>query len=252
MLHALADNGECEIIGMVWPFTFSRTHSFSRTYLFLACLLFSTFLVKTHNAATNRGVGALSAINTYYGRPDIPLGAYKVIMNSLPSLTYLYLYSSPSFLYLYFAFFSFCVCMLYKGDFLRETGQFPTTCPCPWGGANYVDPLATRFPTTIVNASQVPDAVDVYRSVLYAQPDDSVNIASVGFLTNLYDLLRSEAGDSGVPLSGTDLIRQKVHAIGVMGGAYPSSRTNSNDGGPEFNFGFQPELGPITKYDITY
>ena len=36
-----------------------------------------------------------------------------------------------------------------------------------------------------------PDATDVYRRVLSAQPDGSVTVCTVGFLTNLRRLLQS-------------------------------------------------------------
>lgn len=55
-----------------------------------------------------------------------------------------------------------------------------------------------------------------------------MHIISIGFLTNLADLLRSE-GDDSSPLSGSDLISNKVSELVVMGGEYPS--------GWEFNFG---------------
>jgi len=47
VLHALADNGECEILAVM------------------------------HNTSDQYGVGVIDAINTYYGRPDLPIGAYK-------------------------------------------------------------------------------------------------------------------------------------------------------------------------------
>ena len=34
-------------------------------------------LAVVHNTGLDSGVGALSAINTYYGQPDLPVGAYK-------------------------------------------------------------------------------------------------------------------------------------------------------------------------------
>ena len=70
--------------------------------------------------------------------------------------------------------------------------------------------------------------VELYRSVLDAAKDGSVNIISVGFLTNLADLLQSEADDiSG--MSGVQLAQSKVRELVIMGGMYPS--------GWEFNFG---------------
>jgi hypothetical protein len=47
MLHAMADNGECEILAVM------------------------------HNTSDTYGVGMIDVINTYYNRPDIPIGSYK-------------------------------------------------------------------------------------------------------------------------------------------------------------------------------
>jgi inosine-uridine nucleoside N-ribohydrolase len=70
--------------------------------------------------------------------------------------------------------------------------------------------------------------VELYRSVLHEAKDESVNIVSIGFLTNLADLLRSEA-DHISEMSGLQLARSKVRELVIMGGMYPS--------GWEFNFG---------------
>jgi len=56
---------------------------------------------------------------------------------------------------------------------------------------SYVLDLVTRYPSPIKNASEVPTGVEVYRQVLAAQPDHSVTISSIGFTTNLEDLLKS-------------------------------------------------------------
>lgn len=60
-------------------------------------------------------------------------------------------------------------------------------------------------------------AVEMYRSLLAAQPDSSVTIVSVGFSTNLSQLLNSEP-DSISPLSGAELVAQKVAQLVTMGG----------------------------------
>jgi len=48
MLHAMADNGECEILAVM------------------------------HNTSDPYGPGVIDAINTWYGRPDIPIGKYPL------------------------------------------------------------------------------------------------------------------------------------------------------------------------------
>jgi inosine-uridine nucleoside N-ribohydrolase len=84
----------------------------------------------------------------------------------------------------------------------------------------YVAEVVRTFSPRIVNTSQVPDAVEVYRAALASQPDASVAIASIGLLVNLARLLRSTP-DRHSSLDGTDLVAAKVSRLVVMGGAYP-------------------------------
>jgi inosine-uridine nucleoside N-ribohydrolase len=88
------------------------------------------------------------------------------------------------------------------------------------------DTLVAKYPHTVMSTADVPDAISVYRKVLYSQPDTSVTIVTVGFLTNLAGLLESKA-DSLCPLSGRDLIVKKVKKLVSMAGKFPS--------GSEFN-----------------
>ena len=88
--------------------------------------------------------------------------------------------------------------------------------------------MAYNWPRTIDDASTTPEPVELYRRILSFADDQSMHIISIGFLTNLADLLRSDADDHG-SLSGPDLISEKVSELVVMGGQYPS--------GYEFNFG---------------
>lgn len=67
------------------------------------------------------------------------------------------------------------------------------------------------------------EAVALYRRILAAQPDHSVTIVSIGYLTNLRQLLLFSGGDDGSP-SGLDLVRQKVGLLVCMGGEYPHGR----------------------------
>ena len=87
------------------------------------------------------GVGAISAINTYYNRPCIPIGGYK-------------------------------------GSFAASEN-----------GA-YTETLATKFPASVRTLDQVPGALSVYRAALAQAEDASVTIVSVGFFTNILDLVR--------------------------------------------------------------
>ncbi len=52
--------------------------------------------------------------------------------------------------------------------------------------------IVARYPHKIKSTSEVPDAVAVYRKILASQPDNSVTIVTVGFLTNLSNLLNSQ------------------------------------------------------------
>jgi hypothetical protein len=108
----------------------------------------------------------LDALNTWYGRPDIPIGV-------------------------------------------------PRNAPVV--EQNYSQLLATRYP----HAGRPVDAVSLYRKLLRAQPDHSVTVLSIGSLTNLAQLLRTDRA----------LVQRKVARAVIMGGEYPTASA------PEWNFG---------------
>jgi len=91
---------------------------------------------------------------------------------------------------------------------------------------HWTDSLLLRYPHSIKRNDEVPDAIDVYRKVLASQPDKSVTIVTVGFLTNLSDLLLSRP-DKYSLLNGKELVRQKVKQLVCMAGRFPA--------GSEFN-----------------
>lgn len=62
-------------------------------------------------------------------------------------------------------------------------------------------------------------SVEMYRRLLASQPDSSVTVISVGFSTNLAQLLTSQP-DSLSTLSGSDLIAKKVTKLVMMGGEF--------------------------------
>jgi hypothetical protein len=138
ILHALADRGECDILATV------------------------VSSKNPHSAA------CVDAVNTYYGRPNLPVGHPKGPGAQKPS--------------------------------------------------KYAKPLADRFPNDIGVGEKVPDAMKVYRDVLSAQPEQSVTIVTVGYLTNVADLLKLPAKD-GQP-SGQDLVTAKVKTWVCMGGNF--------------------------------
>jgi inosine-uridine nucleoside N-ribohydrolase len=138
VLHALADNGECQILATV---------------------------VSVRDWAS---AATVAAINQYYGRPSLPLG-------------------------------------MVKGEGVLEKSKFAGR-------------IAAEFPTQVKSAADVPDAAQVYRDILEKQPDRSVTIVTVGYLTNLKNLLQLPA--DGTRLSGVDLIKTKVKAWVCMGGNF--------------------------------
>jgi inosine-uridine nucleoside N-ribohydrolase len=83
--------------------------------------------------------------------------------------------------------------------------------------------LVEKYPHKIARTSDAPDAVETYRTILSKQPDNSVTIITIGFLTNLSDLLDSQP-DKISQLSGADLVRRKVKQLVSMAGAFPGGR----------------------------
>jgi hypothetical protein len=66
-----------------------------------------------------------------------------------------------------------------------------------------------------------PSAASLYRRLLAAHPDQSVTIVSVGFTSNLDDLLLS-GPDEFSPLNGADLVAEKVELWVAMAGQFPN------------------------------
>jgi pyrimidine-specific ribonucleoside hydrolase len=91
---------------------------------------------------------------------------------------------------------------------------------------HWTDSLLVKYPHRIKKNAEVPDAVEVYRKVLASQPDKSVTIVTVGFLTNLANLLQSPP-DKYSRLDGKELVRRKVLRLVCMAGRFPA--------GSEFN-----------------
>ena len=143
VLHALADRGEVNILAM----GVSSKHAWS--------------------------VPCLDVLNTYFGRPDIPMGVVR-------------------------------------GDGVET-------------GSSYCETVANEFPHDSKSPEQIPAAPTLYRRILAAQPDQSVVIVSVGFLTNLSNLLKTKP-DENSPLNGTELVRRKIRTWVAMGVKHPTGR----------------------------
>jgi len=142
-------------------------------------------------SSRNDHVGpCLDAINTWYGRPDLPIGYQRGIQVGYP----------------------------------KDAGD-PTE-------SKYAEAVAKAFPHRLARSSDAPDAALLYRKVLAGQPDGSVVIVSVGFLTNLKSLLDTPP-DPASPLSGEELVRRKVKLWVCMGGKFPNGRFEDGEG--EYN-----------------
>ncbi|MCG6190624.1 nucleoside hydrolase [Maribellus maritimus] len=146
MIHALADNDEIEILATI---------------------------------ASNLSplvVPSIDVINTYFGRPNLPVGAPK-------------------------------------------TEGVAQDC----GELHWSDSLSANYPHRYQKTSDALDAVGVYRKILAEQPDTSVTVVTVGFLTNLKNLLLS-GPDSFSPLNGKDLVAKKVKLWVAMAGKFPEGK----------------------------
>jgi inosine-uridine nucleoside N-ribohydrolase len=161
-LHALANRGEAEILGI---------------------------LISSKN---EWAAPCADAINTWYGRPDLPIGYQR---------GHLYGYRNPK-------------------DPDRDTHS------------SYAEPVAKAFPHDLPRSSDAPDAALLCRKLLATQPDQSVTIVTVGFLTNLRNLLDSRP-DEHSPLDGEALVKRKVKQWVCMGGIFPSGRFPNGQG--EYN-----------------
>ena len=91
---------------------------------------------------------------------------------------------------------------------------------------HWTDTLLLEYPHSIRKNDEVLSATEVYRRSLASQTDRSVIIITVGFLTNLADLLRSPP-DKYSKLNGKDLVQRKVKRLVCMAGSFPA--------GNEFN-----------------
>jgi inosine-uridine nucleoside N-ribohydrolase len=143
ILHALADKGEANILATMASTKYDGVASI------------------------------LSVFNTYFERPDLPIGVPK-------------------------------------GDALTLRD---------W--QHWTDTLLAKYPHKIKTNDEAWDAVKLYRKTLAAQPDHSVTIVTIGFLTNLSNLLNTPADDYSA-LPGTELVKQKVKLLVCMAGKYPS------------------------------
>lgn len=88
---------------------------------------------------------------------------------------------------------------------------------------NWSDTIRLKYPHRIQSNAEVDDATSLYRKILASQPDHSVTIVTVGFLTNMADLLKS-APDEHSELNGRDLVARKVKVLVSMAGEFPQGK----------------------------
>ena len=132
-------------------------------------------ILATMASTTYEGVaGVLNIFNTYYAKPDIPIGV-------------------PA-----------------KGLAYRD-----------W--QHWTDSLLHKYPHSIKLNKEAYDATQLYRKVLASQPDNSVTIITVGFLTNIAQLLMS-GPDEYSALSGAALVSKKVRLMVSMAGDFPKGK----------------------------
>jgi inosine-uridine nucleoside N-ribohydrolase/ribosomal protein S11 len=111
-------------------------------------------------------------------------------------------------------------------------GDIPIGSDMPDNGTTVSSPdmvgpcAALASPTTPAPAS----AVSVYRRALASQPNGSVEVVGSGYEENLAALLTSPP-DAISPLTGAQLVAQKVSSLVVTGGGYPSRTSENNFGG---------------------
>jgi inosine-uridine nucleoside N-ribohydrolase len=143
LLHAFSDAGEIEILATLSSNAFYTT------------------------------VPTISVLNTYFGKPEIPIGVTR-----------------------------------------REKPNM--SCSQKWAEA-----LVETYPHNLKSNAEAEDAVKLYRKILSQNPDQSITIVTVGFFTNLADLMESHP-DEFSDLDGKELIKNKVKLLVSMAAGIPA------------------------------
>jgi hypothetical protein len=148
VLHALQSRGECELLAV----TITKPDELAGPFV--------------------------DAMNTFYGRPGIPIG-----------YTHAKLVNDPS-------------------KFLPL--------------ADAKDGEQARYPHRLKRSSDAPEATALLRKILSHQPDHSVVLVQVGYFSNFAALLDTP-GDAESPLTGRELVQQKVKLLSVMAGSFKTT-----------------------------
>jgi inosine-uridine nucleoside N-ribohydrolase len=107
-------------------------------------------------------------------------------------------------------------------------GAHKGTTPILENSANssYTQPISNQFGTPGDTRANYPDAVTVYRQALAGAPDGSVYIVASGYYQPLQALLQSQP-DSISPLTGLQLVQQKVRRLISEAGWFPSGNEHN-------------------------
>ncbi|PYU21136.1 MAG: hypothetical protein DMG32_21320 [Acidobacteria bacterium] len=92
--------------------------------------------------------------------------------------------------------------------------------------SQYTQQITNQFGTPGDTRFNYPDAVTVYRQALANAPDNSVYIVANGYYQPLRDLLQSPP-DAISPLTGMQLVAQKVRRFVPSGGWFPAGTENN-------------------------
>lgn len=93
--------------------------------------------------------------------------------------------------------------------------------------AEAVDDGKPRYPHKLKSGSDAPEATALIRQILSKQPDNSVALVQVGYFSNFADLLDTK-GDEHSPLTGVELIKQKVKVLSIMAGSFQTIDHNNH------------------------
>lgn len=97
---------------------------------------------------------------------------------------------------------------------------------------NWLEMSCEKYTHSIKSTDEIADAVQLYRKSLAEANDRSIVIISIGFLTNLRDLLISMP-DEYSDLTGMELIKRKVSKLVIMAGEFPVGKESNINGDPE-------------------
>ena len=180
MLHTLSDRRECDLLAV----TVSKINPLTGPFT--------------------------DAVNTFYGRPDIPIGVTRNAQQRESKYLHLVLKKKNSVLKKKNSVLKKKNSVLKKKNSVlkNKDDQF-------------------LYPHDVTSNADLPDAVLLLRKTLAASADHCVVIIQVGLASNLADLLDSKP-DKFSSLSGIELVRRKVRLVSVMAGNFKPVNGNKH------------------------